>query len=98
MEKTKHEIANDYVYKATMALAEAITEDINELAKDNKEVVINTCYSAYGIDIVEVWLGSIKDNKVYFTSEFGVEHELDDMPIEKLIDINNALLCGNYHY
>ena len=65
--KTKHEIANECVYSATMALADAITEDIRELTKDGGEVEIYPNYYEYGEEHDDCWLASMNNDKVYLT-------------------------------
>lgn len=94
--KTKHEIANEYVYSATMALADAITEDIRELTKDGGEVEIYPNYYEYGEEHDDCWLASMNNDKVYLT-KCGSLITLDDMPIQDLININDALLYAAYH-
>ena len=92
-EMTKHQIANDYVAKATRALVDAIKEDIIEIGK--KCITIHTLACEYGENIEEGWKVTRKGDEITF-SNGGEKYSIEDLSISTLIDISNALLSDNY--
>ena len=103
MEKTKHEIANDLINKAITALVDAIKDDILQHDTPRGNEIKVTCYPVdhmgFGADKVFVFIVDDDDNiSIYEGDEDGYNDEeftLSDIEIGDLIDISNAILCGN---
>lgn len=100
MEKTKHEIANDLINKAITALVDAIKEDILQHDTPRGNEIKVTCYPVdhMGFDDEKVFVFIVddKDNiSVYEGEDSCEEQTLSDIEINDLIDISNAILCGN---
>jgi hypothetical protein len=95
-EKTKHEIANEYVNKAIIALIAAIKEDILEIGK--KRMTINTISSEYGEEVEETWKVSVKGDNITFSNDRKEKYQIEELTISTLIDISNAFLTDNYEY
>ena len=100
MEKTKHEIANDLINKAITALVEAITEDILGHPTPHGHEIKVTCYPidhmGFGDEKVFVFIVDDENNiSVYEGEDCCDEQTLGDIEINDLIDISNAILCGN---
>lgn len=93
LERTKSDVANEYVQKAINALVDAVTTNLRNIK--HKEVLINILSSEYGEDKEETWKATISSNEIVFTNDGNKEYNIDDLTISTLIDIHNAILCGN---
>ena len=94
---TKHEKANTLVMLATNALVDAISDDVKELTENGKRT-LDVDISSY--DMTFTHDGSIdivlEDNGDITISDDVKSCEIGDITINDLIDISNAILCGNY--
>jgi len=98
---TKHEKANTLIRLAIDALVDAITDDVKELTKNGMHTLVIDV-SSYGmifthdgsVDVV------LEDNGKITISDDVKSCDISDITINDLIDISNAILCGNYciHY
>lgn len=98
---TKHEKANTLVRLAIDALVDAISDDVKELTKNGMHT-LDIDVSSYDMifthdDILGVDLG---ENSKITISDDVKSCDIGDVTINDLIDISNAILCGNYtiHY
>lgn len=98
---TKHEKANTLVRLAIDALVDAISDDVKELTKNGMHTLV-VDVSSYDMtfthdNTLNVDLG---DNGKITISDDVKSCDIGDVTINDLIDISNAILCGNYciHY
>lgn len=98
---TKHEKANTLVRLAIDSLVDAISDDVKELTKNGKHT-LDVDISSY--DMTFTHDGSIDivledDGKITISDDVK-NCEIGDITINDLIDISNAIMCGNYtiHY
>ena len=96
IDKYGHKAAIEGVRRATAALYHSISEHIKELTKDGKELTIMTSSDVCGTTIEETWLVVNENDNITIISEFEMEYMLDEMTIQTLIDLNDALMNGNY--
>ena len=94
---TKHEKANTLVMLAIDALVDAISDDVKELTENGKRT-LDVDISNY--DMTFTHDGSIDivledDGKITISDDVK-NCEIDDITINDLIDISNAIMCGNY--
>jgi hypothetical protein len=94
---TKHEKANTLIRLAIDALVDAITDDVKELTKNGAHT-LNIDVSSYDMvfthdDTLDVDLG---ENDKITISDDVKSCDIGDVTINDLIDISNAILCGNY--
>lgn len=88
MELTKNQQVADMVKKTIDALVETITDSIKELTNNGEKEV--------NISAGEEWIAYMENGKVMFESEWEVQYPISAIRIETLIDINNAIVSGNY--
>ena len=97
--ETKHEIANKCVSAAIDALVAAITEDILGHPKPRGYEIVVTCYPTDRMGFHDEkefkFLVDDDDNITICEGEDDEEFTLSDIEIGDLIDISNAILCGN---